>query len=563
MQARVVLITGSSRGIGLALAEGCAVCGDRVIVHGRDPARVAEAVARLRANQGGEVVGIVADLATVAGAEQLVRDALAAFGRIDVLVNNAATTTSRAPLWEIEPHELAAVIATNVIAPMACARAVLAWAIPRDEPVRIVNVSSGTSTRPRADAAAYAASKAALDAFTHGLARDLASARATVTTVALAGHRTELARRALPTEEYEALPEASAAVRRLLVAIAAPAEEVHGRIVGGDGTPPLDVDGADLIEHPLGASPRARLALAAVATEGSPQGSTERYPEASPLALRKVLAARFGAALDAIVLGAGASELLDRVMRVALQPGETIVANAPSWPALAHACHAHRLAWKQVPYRLVNGRADHDLDAVLAAIERSTRLVYLTSPANPCGAAIDRADFVAFVAALPRHVTVVVDEAYAEFVQRADALDAAAMVRGADRPFVVLRTFSKFYGLAGLRIGYALATDPLARQLAAAAPAFPLARGAAEAAIAALGDLDHARKTREAIATGRARLVAELESRGIAHLASDAPFVLAAVPESFEVHGPRYFDRRYVMLSVTKEIPWPSVDAKA
>ncbi len=559
MQNRVVIITGSSRGIGLALAEGCAARGDRVVVHGRDAARVAEAIAQIRAAVGdsGELVGITADLATVAGAEQLVRESLAAFGRIDVLVNNAATTASRAPLWEIEPHELASVIATNVIAPMACARAVLAWAVLRDEPVRIVNVSSGISTRPRADAAAYAASKAALDAFTHGLARDLATSRATVTGIALAGHRTELARRALPADEYAALPEASAAVRRLLTVIGAPAEDVHGRIIAGGDGPPIDIDGADLIEHPLGASPRARAALAAVATEGS----LERYPEASPLALRKVLAARFGAALDAIVLGAGASELLDRVVRVALQPGETIVANSPSWPGLAHACRAHRLAWKQVPYRLVDGRADHDLDAVLAAVDRSTRLVYLTSPANPGGAAIDRAAFLAFVAALPRHVTIVVDEAYAEYVQRPDALEAAALVRASDRPFVVLRTFSKFYGLAGLRIGFAIATDPLARQLAAAAPAFPLARGAAEAAIAALGDLEHAAKTRAAIATGRARLIAELDARGIAHLTSDAPFLLAAVPESFEVHGPRYFDRRYVMLSVAKEIPWPNVDA--
>jgi histidinol-phosphate aminotransferase len=541
----VIVITGSSRGIGRELAIACAARGDRVVVHGRDQVRIDDVVAEIRA-AGGDAIGIAADLAT--DPDALIAGALAAYGTIDVLVNNAATSAPRAPLWELADGEIERVVAANITAPMRCARAVLAWAVPQKHPVRIVNVSSGIVAAPRAHAAAYVATKAALDGLTRALAADVTaidiSGSVVITGIALGGHRTELVRELLPEDELARLPSAAAATARLLDAVHGPADAVHGRVLDERSPPPLDVDAVDLLAHPTGPSPRARAALAAAAQTAA----LERYP-APPAALRKVLAARFGMPLDGVVVGGGIGELLERVLAAAARPGDTVVANTPSWPLFPHLCRTHSLRWRAIPYRLDDGRADHDLPAVLAAVDRGVRVVYLTSPANPGGTAIDRTAFGTFVAAVPRHVTIVVDEAYIEYATRKTALDASAFVRWIDRPLVVLRTFSKIHGLAGLRVGYALASREPARALARAARPFQLVRGAEEAAIAALADVEHVRRTRDQIADARARLAADLDRRGIAHLASDAPFVLAAT----DAPGPRFFDGRYVMMRVWDE----------
>jgi histidinol-phosphate aminotransferase len=536
MRDRVVVITGSTRGIGRALAEACAARGDRVVVHGRDAQRVAAVAATID-----RAIGIAADLATPEGAETLIAGALAACGSIDVLVNNAGTSPARTTLADADPRELIEAIATNVTAPVLCTRALLR--ATSDRAVRIINVSSGIAALPRERAAVYAATKSALDGFTRALALDVAP-NVVVTAVALGGHRTELAERVVAEAEFATLPEASAAAAVLLRAITAPAEHVHGRVL--HGLPPaLDTAALDLLAHPVGPSPRARAALARVAREAP----LDHYPERDHAELRKLLAARHGVPLDAIAIGGGAAELIDRILRIVARTGETVIANSPSWPVWEHAAAHHGLAWRRVPYRLLDGKVDHDLDAIARAIDRSTRAIYLTSPANPAAIALDAAPFAAFLGKLPDHVTVIVDEAYADFALREDALRAARCVTWSDQ-LIVVRSLSKLHGLAGLRVGYAIAARDRTRMLARAAPAFPTVRGAAEAAIAALSDREHERKIVERVTAARLRLEQQLDERGIARLASDAPFVLAADPTA---SGPHYFDR-YVMLPAWTEL---------
>jgi histidinol-phosphate aminotransferase len=527
---RVVVITGSTRGIGLELAKACIALGDRVVVHGRAPEKLA---AELGA------IGIAADLATVDGPAALIAEALAACGRIDVLVNNAASSPARTPLWEAEPGELGDAIAINVRAPQLCARALLAWSIPAAHHVRIINVSSGLAGAPREGAATYASTKAALDGFTRALALDVGD-RATVVAVQLGAHRTELSRRMLSDDEYRAIPDASAAARTLRHAIESPADHVHGRVLGSSELA-LDVSQIDLLAHPLGPSPLARAALARAA-----HGPIDRYPDRDHLELRKLLAAHHGVALDGIALGGGISELLGRILQITTRPGETVIAHVPSWPVVPHALRG--LRWRRVAYR-VTDHVDHDLDAIERAIDRGVRVVYLTSPSNPGGRALDAGPFERFLARLPSQVTVIVDEAYGDFATREEALRAARFTSWCDQ-LIVLRSFSKLYGLAGLRIGYAIAAPSAARVFERTAPLFPLVHGVADAAAAAVSDHAHTRRVIAELVAQRTKLERRLDERGIARLHSDAPFVLAAVPG---VAGPRFFDR-YVMLPAWAEI---------
>ncbi len=490
---RVVVITGGTRGIGRALAAACVAEGAHVMVCARTPG----------VPQAG-VIQIQADVAREGGA--VITAALGRWGRVDVLVNNAA----------IAGGELTAVVATNVGGALACTRAVLA-ACPT---ARIVNVSSGIVAVARPAAAEYSASKHALEGLTKALACDFPAA--TICAVELGAHATgAVANREAPPPE--------AAVPALLAAIEAPG--LHGRVVQAWRREwAVDPSGADLLAHPLGPSPLARAALA----EYAQRGALEHYGPLPPLA--KLLAAEHGVGLDSVILGAGAFEILERILRVVLRPGERLVAHTPSWPLFPKLCAD--LDVVTVPYRLLEGRVDHDLDAVLAAVDRSVRMVYLISPANPMGCALDAEPFARFLAALPAHVTVVIDEAYAEFITRDDAVRATALARR-DPRIIAVRTFSKFYALAGLRIGYAITAPPIARQLEAQAPPFAVTAAAAHAACAALGDREHARATR-----------ALLAKRPDA-LASDAPFALATVPGT-----PRYFGGRYAMVPL-----WAVVNA--
>ena len=507
MRDRVVVVTGGSRGIGRALVRACIERGARVV-----------SAARTDVAEWG-ALAVTADVTVAADVARIVATAVAAFGRIDVLVNNAGITDD----------DLASAMAVNAGGALACARAVLAV----NPAARVVNVSSGLVGAPRAGAAAYIASKHALEGLTRALACDAPAA--TVTAVQLGGHRTDLAASVYAADELATLPPPEAAVAALLHAMTAPAADVHGRVSApwrGE-LPPLDLADADALAHPLGPSPRARAALVAWAETGA----LATYPPVDGSPLGKLLAAEHRVPLDAIVIGAGASELIDRALGALLRAGEALVANAPSWPLFPHLCRARALTAVTVPYQLRASRADHDLDACAAAVARdpTVRVVYLISPANPMGCALDDAPFARFVAALPPRVTVIVDEAYAEFATRSDALRAPAFARrGA--PVIAIRTFSKFYGLAGLRIGYAVAPPPLARVLAAAAPPFGTTLGAQAAAAAALGDRAHAARTLARVASARTRLPLD-------HLASDAPFALAAV-----AGAPRYFAGRYAMV---------------
>lgn len=271
-------------------------------------------------------------------------------------------------------------------------------------------------------------------------------------------------------------------------------------------------------ENPLGASPlaleAARRALESVAL----------YPDGGGVRLCAALAGQRGVEPGQIVLGNGSNEILELLAHVFLGPGDEAVMGTPAF--VVYQLVTRLFGARPVEVPLVDHT--HDLDAMLAAVTPRTRLVFLPSPNNPTGTANRGADIRAFVRALPDHVIFVFDEAYAEYLD--DPPDLRELFT--DHKVICLRTFSKIFGLAGLRIGYGYGPIELIALLNRVRQPFNVNAVAQAAALAALQDADWVRNCRAANRDGLDFLQRELGNFGLEVVPSRANFVLVGVPDA-------------------------------
>ncbi len=271
-------------------------------------------------------------------------------------------------------------------------------------------------------------------------------------------------------------------------------------------------------ENPLGPSPRALQAVA----EALP--GVHRYPDGGGYVLRRALARHWDVPPDCLVLGNGSNELLTLVGRCFLVPGDEVLYARQAfvvYDMVAQMAGATKVA---VPLK----NFTHDLDAMRAALTPKTKLVFLANPNNPTGTCAEPRALEAFLTAVRRDVVVVLDEAYFEYLAPDMAPDALQFVREG-RWLLVLRTFSKIYGLAGLRIGYGIGPAPLVALLDRARDPFNVNSLAQVAATAALRDSDHVLATRAANEEGRKFLTEQFQALGLAVVPSAANFLLVDV----------------------------------
>jgi len=270
-------------------------------------------------------------------------------------------------------------------------------------------------------------------------------------------------------------------------------------------------------ENPLGPSPRAMEAIREVVA------GVHRYPDGANFELRARLAERLGVERQQLVFGCGADEILELLAKCFLSPGDEVVYAWPSfamYPIVTRGMGAESVA---VP---LDASLSHDLPSMAEAVGERTKIVLVCNPNNPTGTSVGGEAFDRFAAALPEDVVLAVDEAYFEYARRPDFPDSLAWVRR--RPgTVVLRTFSKVFGLAGLRIGYGIADPELAGYLERARHPFNVNRLAEVAALAALDDREHVERSLQVNAQGIEYLSQELAKLGIEVWPSDANFILA------------------------------------
>ncbi len=270
-------------------------------------------------------------------------------------------------------------------------------------------------------------------------------------------------------------------------------------------------------ENPYGPSEKVLAVLRESAAAGN------RYPRTEYDTLLDKLAALHQVKREQIVLGCGSGEILCMAAMTFLKPGKKLVEAAPTFPALGKLAQTAGIEVADVQ---LNTRYEHDLPAMLDRVSPSTGLVYIVNPNNPTATLTPRKDVEAFIAKLPAGVTVLIDEAYHHFVS--PGADYQSFL---DRPIgdprvIVARTFSKIFGLAGMRIGYAVATPEVAKRLAAGFPGWSVSVVSARAASAALDDVDYVRLGIQRNAADRQEFLTQANARSLQPIESQTNFVM-------------------------------------
>jgi histidinol-phosphate aminotransferase len=270
-------------------------------------------------------------------------------------------------------------------------------------------------------------------------------------------------------------------------------------------------------ENPLGCSPETRRAIAAAAEK------TALYPDANAFYLKEALASALGVEAYQLLVGNGLDDVLRIIAETFFRPGDEIVIPRPSFSVY----EAVSLLSEAKPV-IVQGRSGlgNDLAAMKAAVTARTKAVFVCNPNNPTGTFVKARELAGFLDGLPSGVLVVVDEAYADFAEDPEFPFALRLLREGEPRIVLLKTFSKIHGLAGLRLGYAVAQRGIVAAMLRVKDPFNVNSLALAAGVAALGSETHVERSRELVRQGRLRFYRELDELGIPYIPTQANFIL-------------------------------------
>jgi histidinol-phosphate aminotransferase len=272
-------------------------------------------------------------------------------------------------------------------------------------------------------------------------------------------------------------------------------------------------------ENPLGPSPAVIEACARAMRDST------RYPDANGFELKQAIAAKFGLRPDQLTLGSGSNDVLDLIARVFLAPGTSAVFSQYAfivYPIATQACGARAIVTPAKNW-------GNDLEAMTAAIETDTRVIFIANPNNPTGTWVGNTELVAFLRRVPEDVVVVLDEAYTEYVEQPDFPDGLALLQQFPN-LIVTRTFSKAYGLAGLRVGYAASSPQLADLLNRVRAPFNVNSLGLVAAVAALADDEYLVRARQLNSQGLRQLNEGIAPLGLPVIPSAGNFITIEMP---------------------------------
>ncbi|MGD1075165.1 MAG: histidinol-phosphate transaminase [Thermodesulfovibrionales bacterium] len=278
-------------------------------------------------------------------------------------------------------------------------------------------------------------------------------------------------------------------------------------------------------ENPIGPSPLAIEALMGTTKELS------RYPDGSGYYLKNALSASLSIGPDCVILGNGSNELLDIAARTFMRQGDEAVMAHPSFVVYALAVQSLGGIPVQVPLRDFT----HDLSAMLSAVTVRTKMVFIANPNNPTGTINREKEFDSLMERLPDGILTVIDEAYFEYVSDPDYADSMKWFnQGKD--ILILRTFSKIYGLAGLRIGYGIATSGIIAEMNKLRPPFNTNTLSQVAALHGLRDVDHVARSQKMNEEGKRYLYSEFQRLGLKYVPTEANFIYMPIDNSMALY---------------------------
>lgn len=275
-------------------------------------------------------------------------------------------------------------------------------------------------------------------------------------------------------------------------------------------------------ENPLGPSPKAVSAI------NDHLSSINRYPDGNGFYLKEALSYIHQIAVGEFILGNGSNELLDIAVRTFMQPGDEAIMADPSFiiyylSVIAVGCNIIKVPL--IDYR-------HDLKAMTDVITQRTKIIFIANPNNPTGTIVYKDEFHEFMRHIPKEILVIIDEAYYEYVTDERYPDTMGCFKGNSKNIFILRTFSKVYGLAGLRIGYGIADSKIIEQMNKVRAPFNTNTLAQASALAALDDIEHIKKTIEINEQGKLYLYKELTDMGIFFVKTQANFIYIDLKKS-------------------------------
>ncbi len=288
------------------------------------------------------------------------------------------------------------------------------------------------------------------------------------------------------------------------------------------GLNPEDIVKLASNENSMGPSPKAIEAMLATAA------GAHIYPDGASFELRQHIAQTWGVDFEQTVTGAGSSEIIELLCHAFLKPGVELIAAQYSFAMYPIMCKLFGSTFVEVPNR---ENWTHDLSAMLAAITPATRILFITNPTNPLGTMVGQEELDAFMAAVPAHVVVAFDEAYIEFAHSKP--DTLKYVKEG-KNVIIMRTFSKAYGLAGLRAGYGVATREIAELLNKARTPFNMNLMAQNAALAALQDSAHIEASVTMVKAGLQQYYSAFDAMGIEYIPSETNFLMVKVGKGKE-----------------------------
>jgi histidinol-phosphate aminotransferase len=279
-------------------------------------------------------------------------------------------------------------------------------------------------------------------------------------------------------------------------------------------------------ENPIGPSP-----MAIKAVSGALSG-LNRYPDGSSYYLRRRLSKTLSQPMERIITANGSNEIIELLIRTFLAPGDEVIMGEPSFAVYPLVTKAAGGISVRVPLKDMT----IDLSAMRAAVTEKTRIVFIANPNNPTGTMVRGADLDGFIESMPDDVIICLDEAYREYVSDETYPDTLSYL-GGGKAVIILRTFSKIYGLSGLRAGYGLAPEKMIDYLNRVRQPFNMNSLAQVAALAAIDDIAHVEKSRAINRAGLEYLYGELEKMGLEFVPTEANFFLIKVGQGSVVYG--------------------------